>query len=971
MSKVGIEMSRRAALLARTFTGYGAVCFLLAFALSLPGQAQQAPSTLQVTDVSPDGPYGMAQDANGSDPSGRIVSLVIDPTSDSVLYGASTYSGVWKSTDGGKTWNQASAGLRSGFSVAGDNSDNGGPALSIDARNPKRLIYLTSEDGRPGVPCPGEPVTSQTCTLAGVWVSVDGAASWQHVNLPGCPRPAIVGSVFVSGGAFLLTNTTTCRLWSSVDPQLQKWQRLADPPFPGAEEIMAAENSSGTLFACQGNKVFRWPAQSFTPWSEVQTIGGTCRGLAAVPTQPRTAVVMYDAVLDGTPVGREVCIVAFETGASFTCNNSILQFSLFSSLSGSGETGVYIASLFGGSGFQIFAADGLNFFRYEGNQAGSNLWKMLQGLHVDTHGLVFPRRYNPFAKDCTAFAATDGGVFINTATQVTLPCAPLTGWVLASSGLHVYASEAMAGLSQTPSTCPKSLLACPILYDPSADDDVWASAQGGVPGSSWGDLHSALGDAAQVFVDPAQPEFVVSGRFGGGGCQIRFQFSRTGGPVTPQDLSPDSVCITPPNFAGGVQTPRLSGFSTVMTLPGESPEPFGDYLSYESVFSLGGNTCPKSGGCDDVIVRNTAAPFQTGSVDHWTDISPASHFGTAGRGHIGAVATSGGHRKLMVYVLITNAEKSSQAGQIWKGQIDSSGLVPSWSPASGNAEHPLVRAFNMTVNPYDPRELYASDLGDDTIKVSRDGGATWRPIPFLKDIATNYGEYTFGCGKFADGTAGSGIFQSACPLVDMAFNRDHPEIRVAALFPGGVAFSRDSGQHWAALNVTNAQPFIKPGDKFAESFDLIEMPRAVFYDPELNAFTGSASIFVALQGKGVIRVDGPFDKLASGRVYYCPVCDDPAARPGRFARVNAVFPALVLSVPLKPGTDGSYHGDFPFDSARVQHLDYYFTLDGEQTATFTKTLSAGKIAAGEAFIGNAIIPPTDPAAVDAARPPEH
>jgi hypothetical protein len=928
------------------------LCLALLFVASLPSEAQQAPSLLTVTDVSPDAPYGTPQDSNGQDPSGRIKSLIIDPTNDSILYAASFYSGVWKSKDGGQTWNQASSGLRSGFSVAGDGTNNGGPALAIDATNPQRLVYLTSEDGRPGVPCAGDPPLSQACTLAGVWVSVDGAASWQHVDLPGCPRPAVVGAVFAGGAPFLLTNSTSCRLWTSADYFLQIWVPLSDPPFPGSEEIMVAANSSSTLFVCQGDKVYRWPAQSFTPWPDVQYIGGPCRGLAVVPPQPgsfpSTLVAMYDAFLDNAIVGRDVCIVSFDTGSPFTCNNSGLHFILFASLAGSGVTGVYVAPIVGGA-YDIFAADGFDFYRYQGGSS----WAKLQGMHADTHGMAFPSTYNPLLGNCTSYAATDGGVFINNNSgPFGLNCDPSTEWVHASSGLHVYASEAMAGLSQTHDACPNSLLACPILYDPAADDEVWVSAQGGVPGSSWKDLQAETGDAGQVFIDPAQPYMVVSGRFGG--CAITFQFNKVGTePVTPDNATP-ARCIAPSNFAGGTQTPHLGGFSVVMTLPTEAPYAFGDYLAYESVYALHHNQCPAGGSsCDDLIVRNTAAPLQTNPNDFWTDISPSSHFGTGTRGHIGAIATSGGHHSLVVYVLTSNASNGpNQARQVWRGQTDSSGFVPSWSAASGDATHPLVRAYNLIANPYDPNEVYASDLGDNTIKISRDGGATWDPVPVLKDIATNYGEFTFGCGDFASGSAGGGIFQAACPLVDVAFNREHPEIRVAALFPGGIAFSRDYGRHWISLNVTNTQPF--PLGKFAQGFDLIEMPRAVFFDPQLNPFTGSPSIFVGIQGQGVMRVDGPFPTLVSGRIFYCPACENLVATLS--SQIVAFVPGLGVTVPLRPQSDGLFRGDFPFDSAKNTSFSYYFTVDGNQTQTFTKTLSAGEIATGVALVSNAGTP---------------
>jgi hypothetical protein len=62
------------------------------------GQVQFSNSPLTVTDVSPDKPYGY-QGNGQDDPAGRIMSLAIDPTNDSILYAASENAGVWKSVD--------------------------------------------------------------------------------------------------------------------------------------------------------------------------------------------------------------------------------------------------------------------------------------------------------------------------------------------------------------------------------------------------------------------------------------------------------------------------------------------------------------------------------------------------------------------------------------------------------------------------------------------------------------------------------------------------------------------------------------------------------------------------------------------------------------------------------------------------------------------------------------------------------
>ena len=92
-----IRASRAALLLGQTLLRFEILCLARLLVVLLPSRAEQAHSLLKVTDVSPDAPYGATQDSNGTDPGGRTVSLVIDPTNDSILYAASVYSSVWKS----------------------------------------------------------------------------------------------------------------------------------------------------------------------------------------------------------------------------------------------------------------------------------------------------------------------------------------------------------------------------------------------------------------------------------------------------------------------------------------------------------------------------------------------------------------------------------------------------------------------------------------------------------------------------------------------------------------------------------------------------------------------------------------------------------------------------------------------------------------------------------------------------------
>jgi len=278
------------------------------------------------------------------------------------------------------------------------------------------------------------------------------------------------------------------------------------------------------------------------------------------------------------------------------------------------------------------------------------------------------------------------------------------------------------------------------------------------------------------------------------------------------------------------------------------------------------------------------------------------------------------------------------SGKLFKGLVGQpSGQVAMWLSANGGLGSPtsIFCAGDLFVNPYNADEVYVTD-SDNHIKATFDGGTSWHIESALDDIATNSGEFRFahndGCDKC--------IFGHAFALNHVAFSRENPNIRVAALYPGGLAFSRDSGQHWMTLNVTDHLPTI----------DLIELVQSVWWDFEANPSTGQGSIYMALRGRSIQRVDGPFSTLESAGFIFCGSC----ATGGTAAASEVVVfvPELGVSVPLKRGSDGRFHGNLLFDSARHTTLSYYFTVDGVQTRLFSKTLSAAEIASGLATLSN-------------------
>ena len=158
---------------------------------------------------------------------------------------------------------------------------------------------------------------------------------------------------------------------------------------------------------------------------------------------------------------------------------------------------------------------------------------------------------------------------------------------------------------------------------------------------------------------------------------------------------------------------------------------------------------------------------------------------------------------------------------------------------------------------------------------------------------------------------------------------------MAALWPGGVAFSRDAGKHWLPLDVTNVSYL---------STELYELPFSLFYDPEPNPATGAPSLYVAANGKSIKRVDGPFPSLVSSLVEICPTCL--GLRIGRKSQVVVVINKLDARLPLHQDYDGFYRGRLLFDSAALSTFAYHFEVDGETTASISHTLSDAERSAG-------------------------
>jgi hypothetical protein len=444
--------------------------FLLSIGLIvlLVGMSASAQS-LVVTDVSPDTPYGAS--VGGPATAGRISTLAIDPTNNLILYGVSD-AGVWKTTDGGHSWSEASVGLKNGI-VPTSNE-----LLAVDGNNSQRLLFASSQQDGTAPDQSGH----YSYPYGGLYVSTDGAAHWRHAEFSAtagatgglCPTvPGNISTVaFSSGQPFV---AAPCGLFTNADPGLAdgKWTQVVTQGFPGkgANGAYLARNAWGNaLFICpaSSNLVYR-STDLGLHWTSVSLAkGNTCWGLSVVPVAEfvpdRVAVIQQipqaPNLTAPAPPYWDVSLVDFQSGASTS-----LGFNTVADAGGSGVPAIFTAhrasaQLFddrAGIAYDLYAADGCYFYVYVPGANGTATWTKLtskspngpascglsnknkqSSLHPDSWSMAFPSAYDPTKKICTAYVSNDGGVFQNNSSVAAgmAGCDPSAGWVAAMSLAH-------------------------------------------------------------------------------------------------------------------------------------------------------------------------------------------------------------------------------------------------------------------------------------------------------------------------------------------------------------------------------------------------------------------------------------------------------------------------------------------------------------------------------------------------------
>ncbi len=152
------------------------------------------------------GPQPVANEPwSGSNVSGRVTSIAIDPTNNLVVYVTGAQGGVWKTTDGGTTWSPMTDGLSSLASGY----------IAIDPNNNLTLYYGTGELHYCGDCFYGD----------GLFKSTDGGTTWTKIATTTqvgtriakiVVNPLNSNNIFVAGNYGLIVSADGGTTWSTV-----------------------------------------------------------------------------------------------------------------------------------------------------------------------------------------------------------------------------------------------------------------------------------------------------------------------------------------------------------------------------------------------------------------------------------------------------------------------------------------------------------------------------------------------------------------------------------------------------------------------------------------------------------------------------------------------------------------------------------------------------------------------------------
>lgn len=391
--------------------------------------------------VIPAGTPGQALDTwteiGPSNIGGRTRQLVFEPGNPDVMYASAVAGGVWKSSNGGRTWVQLTDLAIPNIAVN---------SLAIDPASPQTLYAGTGEGYFNGDGVRG----------AGIFKTTDGGASWSRLSATATPDFYYVNDVLVSPrNSNRLYAATRTGVWRSTNGG-NTWSRILNAASVlGCFDLVVQPNGDqGFVFASCGTFIYGAASGIYRaadsagkePWQQVyteQNIGRTSLAIA-----PSDQDVIYALAADSAPgiylYGLRAVFRSTAAGSAGTwtaqvrntdsnkVNTLLLTNPVYAMLQ---ECHYGPSSAFYNQGWydNVIAVDptdpervwagGIDLFRSDDggrNWGVASYWWFSGGVsgtpydpnyaHADQHAIAFHPGYNGTTNK-TMFVTSDGGVF--------------------------------------------------------------------------------------------------------------------------------------------------------------------------------------------------------------------------------------------------------------------------------------------------------------------------------------------------------------------------------------------------------------------------------------------------------------------------------------------------------------------------------------------------------------------------------
>ncbi len=451
-----------------------------------------------------------------------VYALAIDPRTPTTLY-AGTMSGVFKSTDTGATWQAASTGL--------DNASVGG--LAIDPWTPTTLYAVGSKtglfkstdgggswaalktDGNVSALAinPRNPFNLYAGSLGGVLISMDGGGSWVK-SISGLPTTDGVISLAIDPGTpdtlfagtyrgEVFTSTNGGGVWSKVSTGLTAAYVFALVIDPTSPDTLYAGTSVGGVFKT---------TDAGRNWSATNT-GLTATYVLSLAIDPLITTTLYAGTLGGV-------FKSTDAGGSWeAANTGLIDAVDFAHVYALAVDPLAPATLYAGTPGLLFKS----------TDGGGN-WTGVK-LDLDSNHEVYALAIDP-KNTTTLYVGTLDGLYKSNDAGLTwneiypdlrvrlLAIDPLTSATLyAGTGGEVFKTTDGGAAWNRLDTAPGATV---LAIDPAMPSTLYAGTGSGMfksmdAGLTWEAANTGLTDPVvlALAIDPATPATIYAGTDGG------------------------------------------------------------------------------------------------------------------------------------------------------------------------------------------------------------------------------------------------------------------------------------------------------------------------------------------------------------------------------------------------------------------------------------------------------------------------